>query len=255
MTRGPELRRQNDVVPDASALSDALDLAGIDRPAERAYQGIRRAILSGMLPGGAHLGEESLARMTGTSRTPVREALRRIVGEGLAHEDGRSRFVAEFPFEEIAIVFDIRARLESYAARIAAERITAPELAELSHIIMAIDDIAVTHPGPDRTRRFAELNTGFHARIMAATNSPQLQTLSARATSIPLEMIKQLVSSQGVDILRSNQQHRDLLAALENRNPSAAEAIMSAHILSARPNISDTPVSHAHAPANRKGTH
>lgn len=221
---------------DESALSDELDLAGIDKPAERAYEGIRRAILSGMLPGGAHLGEESLARMTGTSRTPVREALRRIVGEGLAHEDGRSRFVAEFPFEEVAIVFDIRARLESYAARVAAERITAPELAELSRIICAIDELAAENPERDTIRRFAELNTEFHARIINATKSPQMQNLSARATSIPLEMIKQFVWSQKVNIDRSNQQHRDILVALENRNPMAAEALMSAHILSTRPN-------------------
>ncbi len=221
---------------DESSLSNELDLAGIDKPAERAYEGIRRAILSGILPGGAHLGEESLARMTGTSRTPVREALRRIVGEGLAHEDGRSRFVAEFPFEEVAIVFDIRARLESYAARLAAECITAEELVELSRVISEIDELAAKSPGRDTIRRFAELNTEFHARIITATNSPQMQNLSARATSIPLEMIKQFVWSQNVNIDRSNQQHRDILVALENRNPMAAEAIMSAHILSTRPN-------------------
>ncbi len=215
---------------------EELDRAGIDKPADRAYEGIRRAILSGTLPGGAHLGEESLARMTGTSRTPVREALRRIVGEGLAHEDGRSRFVAKFPFEEVAIVFDIRARLESYAARLAAERITAEELTDLSGIISKIDELAAEDTGRDTIRRFAELNTEFHAGIIAATKSPQMQNLSARATSIPLEMIKQFVWAQEVNIHRSNQQHRDILLALENRNPMAAEAIMSAHILSTRPN-------------------
>ena len=226
----------NTPAPDEAALSNYLDVAGIDKPAERAYEGIRRAILSGILPGGAHLGEESLARMTGTSRTPVRDALQRLVGEGLAHEEGRSRFVATFPFEEVAIVFDIRARLESYAARLAAERITAPELAALSQIIYRIDDLIGERLGSDTIRRFAELNTEFHARIITATNSPQMRNLSARATSIPLEMIKQLVWAQKVNIERSNQQHRDLLIALENRNPTAAEAIMSAHILSTRPN-------------------
>lgn len=221
---------------DETALLAELDSAGIDKPAERAYEGIRRAILSGMLPGGTHLGEQSLAQMTGTSRTPVREALRRIVSEGLAHEDGRSRFVAEFPFEEVVIVFDIRARLESYAARLAAESITDDELSNLSRIIAEIDTLSALPADRDMIRYFAELNTEFHAAIIAATKSPQMQNLSARATSIPLEMIKQFVWSQEVNIHRSNQQHRDILLALENRNPMAAEAIMSAHILSTRPN-------------------
>ncbi|MFY0634324.1 MAG: GntR family transcriptional regulator [Vannielia sp.] len=225
-----------DAALDEAALSEELDLEGIEKPADRAYEGIRRAILSGMLPGGAHLGEVALARMTGTSRTPVREALRRIVGEGLAHEDGRSRFVAEFPFEEVAIVFDIRARLESYAARVAAERITDEELAELGRIIDAIDALDSEPRDRNTIRAFADLNTRFHAKIITATRSPQMQNLSVRATSIPLEMIKQFVWSQQVNIARSNQQHRDLLTALENHNAMAAEAIMSAHILSTRPN-------------------
>jgi len=219
-----------------TGLENALDLTDIGKPADRAYEGIRRAILSGILPGGAHLREEALAQMTGTSRTPVREALRRIVSEGLAHEEGRSRFVAEFPFEEVTIIFNIRARLESYAAGLAAECMTAAELKDLTRIVCAIDALADESGGEDKIRCFAELNTQFHSGIIAATNSPQMQSLSARATSIPLEMIKQLSWSQNVDIKRSNQQHRDLLVAFENRNASAAEAIMSAHILSTRPN-------------------
>lgn len=220
-----------------TALADELDRAGIERPADRAYEGIRRAILSGLLPGGTHLREEALAQMTGTSRTPVREALRRIVGEGLAHDEGRSSFVAQFPFEEVAIIFDIRARLEGYAAFVAAERITDAELQGLAQIIEEIDALA-PKDGTDRDviRRFAELNTDFHTAIINATRSPQMRNLSARAISMPLEMIKQFVWSQRVNISRSNRQHRDLLDALVARNPTAAEAIMSAHILSTRPN-------------------
>lgn len=230
---------EENVTPLPDDLSDSLSLDGIDRPADRAYTGIRRAILSGVLPGGAHLREEALAKMTGTSRTPVREALRRLVGEGLARDEGRSRFVAEFPFEEVAVIFDIRARLEGYAARLAAERITAPELDELARLIDRIDNLA----GPDgtstRIQEFARLNTDFHGRILAATRSPQMQSLSAQATAIPLELIKQFVWSQAVNIERSNRQHRDILDALTARNGNWAENIMSAHILSTKPTRPD----------------
>lgn len=221
-------------IPEAE-LGESLQLDGIDRPADRAYTGIRRAILSGALPGGAHLREEALARMTGTSRTPVREALRRLVGEGLARDEGRSRFVAEFPFEEVAVIFDIRARLESYGARLAAERITQAELDDLIRIVDDIDALADSTGTSERIQDFARLNTRFHATILSATRSPQMQSLSAQATAIPLELIKQFVWSQPVNIARSNRQHRDIHAALSARNAAWAENIMSAHILSTRP--------------------
>jgi len=220
-------------------LGESLSLDGIERPADRAYMGIRQAILSGALKGGAHLGEEALARLTGTSRTPVREALRRLVGEGLARDEGRSRFVSEFPFEEVAVIFDIRARLEGYAARLAAERIVSAELDELARLVDEIDNLA----GPDgtstRIQEFARLNTAFHAQILSATRSPQMQSLSARATAIPLELIKQFVWSQPVNIERSNRHHRDILDALAARNGNWAENIMSAHILSTKPTRPD----------------
>jgi DNA-binding GntR family transcriptional regulator len=219
---------------DADVLTGELHLDEIERPAERAYQGIRHAILSGALPGGSHLPEEALAQMTGTSRTPVREALRRLVAEGLARADHRHRYVADFSYEELKIVFDIRARLESYAARVAAELITAAEITELEHIIDQIDGIGEAHD-PALIRHFADLNTRFHTTIVQATRSIQMQSLSAQAVSLPLEMIKQFVWEQRVNIARSNDQHRDIVAALKARDPEWAETAMSGHILSTRP--------------------
>ncbi len=220
-----------------TALGDlAAELAteGIERPAERAYQGIRRAILRGALPGGSHLREEPLAQMTGTSRTPVREALRRLVAEGLARADNRHRYVADFSFGEVRIVFDIRARLESYAARVAASIITEQELAELDRIVEAIDELS----GISREQvveDFVELNTEFHSNVVKATKSFQMESLSAQALSLPLELIKQFVWEQRVNIRRSNAQHRDIVAALRAGNPDWADTAMYGHIISTRP--------------------
>lgn len=226
--------RDSDVAPDLTAMSDELDMDGIERPAERAYQGIRRAILSGGLPGGSHLREEALAQMTGTSRTPVRDALRRLTAEGLAWADHRHRYVASFSYEEVTIVFGIRARLESFAARIAAETITERDLANLERIVTAID--AIGDVGEDETiGAFVKLNTEFHSSIIKATRSLQMRALSAQAVSLPLELIKQFVWEQRIDIARSNDQHRDIIAALKARNPDWAESAMSGHILSTRP--------------------
>lgn len=208
------------------------------RPVERAYQGIRRAILMGELKPGEHLREEPLAALTGTSRTPVREALRRLVAEGLATAENRHRFVTDFSYEEVVIVFELRAKIESYAAGAAAAKITDEELRTLERIIDEIDQIDRSN-GAEAANRFIALNTRFHTTIVNATRSRQLKMMTAQAVSLPLVLIKQFVWDQSINIVRSNAQHRDILAALSQRNGEWAATAMAGHILSTKPRPRD----------------
>jgi DNA-binding GntR family transcriptional regulator len=209
------------------------------RPVERAYEGIRRAILFGELKPGDHLSEEMLATMTGTSRTPVREALRRLAVEGLATVINRHRFVTEFSYEEVVVIFDIRAKLEGYAASVAAQHITAGELARLERKIAEIAEIEGQQT-PEAVERFLNLNARFHALIIEATRSRQLRQLTEPAVALPLVLLKQFVMEQNVDIARSNRQHRDIHAALSQHNSEWATLAMSGHILSTKPKPRDS---------------
>lgn len=211
-----------------------IDDGDAQRPMEKAYQGIRAAILRGELKPGDHLPEEMLAAMTGTSRTPVREALRRLATEGLATVSNRHRFVTHFTPEEVSIIFDIRAQHEGYAASIAAQKITPAELAQLQHLIDAMAEIE-SDTSNAVVERFLSLNTQFHTVIVDATRSSQLKRLTAPAAALPLILVKQFVMDQRVDVVRSNRQHRDILAALTARNSEWASAAMSGHILSTKP--------------------
>lgn len=213
--------------------ADALGLDIRQRPVDRAYEGIRRAILLGKLKPGDHLPEEMLAAMTGTSRTPVREALRRLAAEGLATVSNRHRFVTEFSYEEVVIIFDIRAQLESYATAVAAAKITDEELARLANIIEQID--LIEEDSEDAIERFVTLNTDFHSLIVDASRSGQLRQLIAPASALPLVLLKKFMLDQRVNMKRSNQQHRDILAALTQRNSEWARSAMSGHILSTKP--------------------
>ncbi|MEM8590541.1 MAG: GntR family transcriptional regulator [Pseudomonadota bacterium] len=226
----------------AQVLADKRDARGpppgkaseSSRLAEHAYQEIRQAILSGELKAGEHLHEEKLATLSGTSRTPVREALRRLVAEGLAKAHNRHRFVTDFSFEEMAVIFEVRARLESYAAQLAAPRITAAELAELERLIADIDALLDLDHGP-AAERFIDLNAQFHAITVAASRSRQLTSLTAQASAMPLVVIKQSLWRQNIDIRRSNDQHRDILAALAAGNADWAAHAVSSHILATKP--------------------
>jgi DNA-binding GntR family transcriptional regulator len=203
------------------------------RRVDRAYDEIRRRILHGQLRSGDHLGEEQLALLTNNSRTPVREALRRLAGEGLvAIGANRRSYVAEFdPFEADA-VFEIRARLESYACELAATRITKEGIGKLEEVSDMIEALGPQH---ESLAKFLELNNIFHHTILEAAGSRQLALAVSPAIAIPLALLKHYVWDVPVAIARSNLQHRELVEALKQRNARWASDCMAAHINSTRP--------------------
>lgn len=207
----------------------------MSRPADRAHAGIRQRILEGALAPGAHLAEESLAALTGTSRTPVRRALERLVGEGLVviGANGRAH-VADAAPREAAIVFGIRARLESFAAELACRAIDAAALDGLADIADRIEALG-SEVSQDNVARFLDLNTAFHQRILAAAGSRHLSAALAPAFALPLVLLKHHVWSRPVNIVRSNRQHREIIEALRQRNVAWAGACMAAHIYATRP--------------------
>lgn len=215
---------------------DEMTTALPEKPALRAYLGIRAAILSGDLPPGTHLREEALAESTGTSRTPVREALRRLVTEGLATGESRHRHVADFSVDEIMVMFDLRARFESYAARLATTRITEAELAEMDRLIDQMDHIDQGSQDED-TAIFLDLNGQFHQILIDATRSAQIKGMVRPVMSAPVALLKQFVMHQPIGIAASNMQHREILRALRARNADWAEAATKAHVISTRPRI------------------
>src|SRR3954454_2883152 len=106
------------------------------RLAGQAYAEIRDAINDGRLDAGALVIEADVAEMLGISRTPVRQALRRLELEGFLERDGRGRlFVHGLTRQEIVDLFAVRQRLESFGARLAATRIADGELLRLEEVL------------------------------------------------------------------------------------------------------------------------
>ena len=97
---------------------------------ERAYQYLHARIASGALAGGALVSELSLAREMGLSRTPVREAIRQLIMEGLVEQVPRHGTIVRIPERrEVAELYEVREALESYAVAQAARRILPADLA------------------------------------------------------------------------------------------------------------------------------
>ena len=200
----------------------------MSRASERAYSGIRGMILSGELPAGSQLGEELLAERCGVSRTPVRDALRRLEGELLVKRNEAQRsFVADWTLGDVADAFELRAMLESHAARRAAERMDEVTLQRLRVLSQVISRTVQASP-PD-VAGFLEGNREFHAIILETSQSRRLASLLGTLVEQPV--VWRTAHQYGRDALcRSQSEHDELIAAFARRDGAWAEAVMAAHI-------------------------
>jgi DNA-binding GntR family transcriptional regulator len=208
-------------------------------PADQAVsvvEAIRQLIVHRVYGPGDKLGEAEIAERLGVSRTPVREALRRLDADGLVelvpHKGAR---VVAFSDAELEHIFALRAQVEGTAARRAAGVITADELDHLQALAEEIAALALPGPAQDLDRVY-ELNAAFHAGLAAATGSTTLQTTIASL----FHTVAALRTLSGFDeaaVRRSVNHHLEIVAALRARDGRWAESVMRSHLYSARASI------------------
>jgi len=203
------------------------------RAVDKAYQTVKRGILSSRYPGGARVTEQEIAAASGVSRTPVREALRRLQAEGLV--DFTPNFgavVTVWSDADTDEVFQLRAMLEAHGARRAARLATPEQLAELRELAEAqyAESVARAEGYLDR---IAELNSRFHHAIQAAAASPRLGRALSGLIEAPL-MMKTFHKYTAADLQRSAQHHLELCSALEAGDGDWAATVMASHVHAAR---------------------
>ena len=199
--------------------------------AVRARDELREAILAGALPPGARLRAEPLAERLQTSRTPVREALILLAREGLVDiEPRRGAIVRAFDAADLADLYDVRALIEPYAARRAATRIDATDLRRLCEIC---DEADARGAGDDAAvEDQVALNEEFHRTIVAAAGSPRLEAALRAVAGIP-RAFRAAFWHDDAQREQSLFCHRQIVHALEHRQPRLAEAVMRMHIVGA----------------------
>jgi DNA-binding GntR family transcriptional regulator len=198
-----------------------------------AYSAILSKISEGDLEPGAWLREGTLAAELGTSRTPVREALRSLAAENLVEiVRNRGARVRNWSEEEVYEIYGLRALIEGYGARLASQRATALQISELERIHATMEK-ALT----DRNDAFldvvAEVNAEFHAKVTSIASSPMLEVLIANLSSVPV-VKRAFRGYDEEDLMRSVMQHKDILRAIREKDGDLAQAAMSGHILAAR---------------------
>ena len=200
----------------------------MSRASDHAYSEIRSLILSGDAPPGSPLREEQLAELCGVSRTPVRDALRRLEAElYVVRSESQRTFVADWGREDVEEMFALRAMLEAHAARRAAERMTETILGTLQACNRELE-AAVLRKEPD-VSGFLDRNRDFHATIIEASASPRLHTMLATLVEQPV--VRRTAMHYGRDELeQSASEHWELLKAFSARDGEWAHAVMTGHI-------------------------
>jgi len=201
--------------------------------ADVAFDALRDAIIDGRLQAGEWLRQEKLAQELGTSQMPVREALKRLVAEGLAERiPYRGVRVIEFSPADIVDICTIRLMLETLAVRLATPLISVDEIQRLKDNLRR----AESYRQPEQMARLRELNTEFHLSICRASGRRylvhQVEVLWDRFPSVMLyegEVRRQSELLQP-RLERAAEEHWRILTALEQRDAQRAEEETRHHI-------------------------
>ncbi len=201
--------------------------------ADITYQAIRDRIISGDYSPGTHLKEEVVAQDTGASRTPVREALRRLNAEQLVEfAPNRGAYVTSWTLEDVEEIYTLRAILEGQAAFRAATRIVEDEIAVLVECADLIDAL-LAYSGERDTTAIFEANHRFHGAILDASRSERLSKMLSWLVEIPVTL-QTFEKYSDRDIERSNHHHRELIDAFRSRDPHWAQQVMETHLSAAQ---------------------
>lgn len=200
----------------------------MSRASEQAYAKIRAHLLSGAVKPSEQLTEDQLSQITGVSRTPVREAVRRLEDELLlVRSDTKRLFVADWSRDDIEEMFALRQMLECHAAERAALRLSREQITNLETINRELKG-ATDQLQPD-VARFLDANRAFHEVIIDAAHSPRLGQLLAKLVEAPV-VLRTARNYSPEDLRQSARDHDELIAAFEARDAEWARAVMGSHL-------------------------
>jgi len=203
---------------------------------------LEEAIVSGEIPPGSVLRQEHLSEQFAVSRTPVREALRRLAALGLVtFEPNRGVRVRMLSREEIREAFMVRAELEGLATEIATPKMSSADLAaledaELRFSAITRELVQMSHAGRqdlELARQWLLANHSFHDVIYAAADVPLIERMARAARRTFLVKPFWATGADLDELFHNNdRQHRAIREAMAARSPQGARVLAREHVLS-----------------------
>jgi len=201
--------------------------------AELAYRALKDRLLEREFEAGHRLKETALASELGVSRTPLRQALHRLVAEGWLEQSPRQGVrVREWTEQDIYDIFDIRLLLEPHAAAMAARRRSDAQLEQLreaAHVMQRCLDETDEH----RVARRSVANAQFHETIQQAAGNARLSGILTDIVQFAM-VARTYQAFRDADERRSCAHHYEMVDAIAARDADWARAVMAAHITAAR---------------------
>ena len=193
------------------------------------FSALRAMILDGELVGGKPLRQDELATRFGTSRIPVREALRQLEAEGLVtYHPRRGAVVSSITLMDALEMFDIRIGLECRALRLAIPAMTEQDFTLLGDICQEYDDC----PAADAVE-WGRLNRCFHTALYAACDRPRLLALITDNIDNATRFIR-VQTSIAYGLERARREHRAMLEACRAGEVRVAVRLLEEHIAHAQ---------------------
>jgi GntR family transcriptional regulator, rspAB operon transcriptional repressor len=199
---------------------------------EEAYRYLKTRIMSADLPPGASLNELDIAAALGTSRTPVREAIRKLEQEGLAMRyPNRGAIVTKLSMTDVLEIWQLREILEPAACRLAADRI---DREALDRIELGFLDLRGHEVGPEAYEAFLRADMGLHGLIVDSTGNATLRHVLEMLN----ERIVQIrVVTSPARFRHAVDEHLAIIAALKARHAQEAMEAMRRHLENARQSL------------------
>jgi DNA-binding GntR family transcriptional regulator len=197
---------------------------------------LRDMIIEGELPPGLRVNEGQMGSMLGVSRTPLREALKNLAGEGLVElVPSRGAVIKKFTAKEVRDMLDVVRTLEESASRKACEVATTDGIAEVRALH---DEMVGCYQSGDRLRYY-KLNQAIHTAIVGLADNAALSDVHALLQT-RLKRIR-FVGHEGPEKWASAvAEHEEMIAALEARDPDRLSAIVGTHLRLAWERVKDS---------------
>lgn len=197
------------------------------RRSEEAYQELLRLIRAGELPSGTVVTEQELVDRLGVSRTPIREALSRLMQYGVvSRRPGSSVVVQAMDLSRYVQLAEMRGVLESYAARLFVRNATEADMAVLERLARAVDDATAESAHADPV---VASETEFHSFIVKRCGNTELASMLEQTSLLTTFIGLPAIPLSEPATAGSATLHQDLVAVFRRRDPDEAERTMRTH--------------------------
>lgn len=203
--------------------------------ADVAYAQLSEGILRNELAPGMSLSVPELARQFGISRSPVREAVQRLIYDGLAdHRGRRGNVVSEISVTAFLALLEVREALEGLGAQLAAKRATEDELQQISECHQRM--LQLDASAADSHKQFSEVDMRFHELIRTAARNDELSLMLYRTQARAHLSMHSLWRGRR-HIAAAQDEHSAICGAILARDPSGANAAARDHISALRERV------------------